>query len=815
MLRNYFITALRNFWRNKVFSVINVLGLSIGISAALVIFLVVYYEFSFDKVPDKERIYRVVIDAKFNGSEGHSAGVPAPLGPAVAAELTGIEQTVPVMQFQGDSKATVTVANFAGTQQVFKKQEGVVFTNQQYFKLLSFEWMAGSPLEALHDPFSLVLTRKKAAYYFPGVAPADLVGKQMVYNEIPLTVTGIVKDPAQQSSFNGDQFISYSTISQTHLKEPFMMNVWDDWMAYSQLLVKVSKGNTKDAIEMQLAGLLKKYNKNANKDAANFMAFHLQPLADLHFNTQYQGVGQRIANRSTLFGLLAIGGFILLLGCINFINLTTAQSAKRSREIGIRKTMGSSKRQLIAQFLGETFFLTIIATLLSVALTPLLLHVFADFIPAGLQFDIVNQPSLVVFLVALILVVSFLSGLYPALVLSGYNPVLVLKNQAATHSSQTRNTWVRQTLTVSQFVIAQFFIIATVMVGRQINFSLNADMGFAKEAIINFDLPRDTVRGHAAQLLTQIKNTPGVASASSGFFAPADQGVAFTNLVYNNGSEKLTPNTQIRWGDASFIPLYEIKLIAGRNVLPGDTIREFLVNESYAHAVGFKNAGDIVGKQLSWNDKNLPVVGVMKDFHDQSMKARISPVVFGGATGNTFHVKLAANTPDGSQWKSTLAGIQQAFRKMYPEEAFNFRFVDETIANFYQAEQHTARLLKWSTGITVFISCLGLLGLAIYTTNTRRKEIGIRKVLGASVGRITLLLSKDFVKLVGLAILIASPIAGWVMHNWLLDYAYKVNLSAWIFIGTGAVAIFLALLTVSLQSIKAAVANPVESLRTE
>jgi ABC-type antimicrobial peptide transport system permease subunit len=815
MLRNYFITALRNFWRHKIFSVINVLGLSIGISAALVIFLVVYYEFSFDKVNDQERIYRVVIDAKFNGTEGHSAGVPAPLGPAVAAELTGVEQTVPVMQFQGDSKATVTVTTSAGAKQVFKTQEGVVFTNQQYFKLLSFEWLAGSPLEALHDPFSLVLTGKRAAYYFPGVAPADLIGRQMVYNEIPLTVTGIVKEPTRQSSFTGDQFISYSTISQTHLKEPFMMNVWDDWMAYSQLLVKISEGYTKATIETQLAGLLEKYNKNANKDAANFMAFHLQPLADLHFNNQYQGVGQRIANRSTLYGLLAIGGFILLLGFINFINLTTAQSSQRSREIGIRKTMGSSKRQLVAQFLGETLFITIIATILSIALTPLLLHVFADFIPPGLRFDVLNQPSLVIFLVGLILVVSFLSGLYPALVLSGYNPVLVLKNQASTHSSQTRNTWVRKTLTVSQFVIAQVFIIATVMVGRQINFSLSADMGFAKEAIINVDLPRDTVRSHAAQLLNLVKNMPGVATASSGFFAPADQGVAFANLAYDNGSEVLTPNTQIRWGDAAFVPLFEIKLAAGRNVFPSDTIREFLVNESYAHTVGFKNAGEIVGKQLSWNGKNIPVVGVMKDFHDQSMKALISPVVFGGATGNTLHIKLAANSADGTKWKTTLAGIQHTFKKMYPEEDFNFRFLDETIANFYKAEQNTSRLLKWSTGITVFISCLGLLGLAIYTTNTRRKEIGIRKVLGASVARITFLLSKDFVKLVALAILIASPIAAWVMHNWLQDYAYKVNLSAWVFIGTGAVAILLALLTVSLRSIQAAVANPVESLRTE
>ena len=457
----------------------------------------------------------------------------------------------------------------------------------------------------------------------------------------------------------------------------------------------------------------------------------------------------------------------MLLGCINFINLTTAQATQRAKEIGIRKTMGSSKRQLIFQFLSETFFITIIATIISVILTPLLLKMFEDFIPQGLHFDLLHQPSLILFLLLLTIAVSFLSGLYPALILSGYKPVLVLKNQAFTGSAQTRNAWVRKTLTVSQFVIAQFFVIATVMVSKQINYSLNADMGFNKDAIINFDMPRDTVAAHGKQLLNEIKSIPGIAIASTGFFAPADEGVAFTNLIFNNGKEEIKPNVnvQIRWGNPEYINVYQIKLAAGRNVQQSDTIKEFLVNESYAHAIGFQHPEDALNKYLQWNGKNIPIVGVMKDFHDQSMHSLISPVVFGGGNGSTFHIKLKPNNADGTLWKNTIAEIQKAYKQMYPGEDFNYKFLDDTIAKFYESEQHTASLLNWATGLAIFISCLGLLGLVIYTTNIRTKEIGIRKILGASVTNIVSILSKEFVQLVLIAFVIAAPIAWWAFIN--------------------------------------------------
>jgi len=820
MLKNYFIIAVRNFWRNKVFTAINVLGLSIGISAALVIYLIVSYEFSYDKFEkDKDRVYRVVMDLKMNGTEGHSPAVPAPLSSAVTNEVTGIEATVPVMQFQGDATAKVSIAKNTAKPIVFKKQANIVFTNSYYFSLLSYQWIAGSQQTALKEPFDVVLTESRAKLYFPGVRAADIIGRQITYNDsLTATVSGIVEDLNENTSFNAVEFISFPTITHTGLQSDFMMNVWNDWMAYSQLYIKLTEGNTTQRVEGQLRALLKKYNKDANKDANNTLAFHLQPLNDIHFNTDYQGINDRIANKSMLYGLLAIAAFLLLLGCINFINLTTAQASHRAKEIGIRKTMGGLKKHLVSQFLSETLFVTIIAALFSVLLTPVLLTMFQNFIPKGLHFNLLHQPSLILFLSLLIITVSFLAGLYPALILSGYKPVLVLKNQAFTGLAQTRNAWVRKTLTVSQFVIAQFFVIATIMVSKQINYSLTADLGFKKDAILSFDVPRsDTVSAHRTQLLNEIKAIAGVQTASTGFLTPADEGQAFADIKYNDGKKDITDNVQLRWGDTNYLKLFHIKLLAGRNVEQSDTIKEFLVNETYAKIMGFHHPEDALNRQLDYNGKKMPVVGVMRDFHEQSFHAVVGPLVFASFNDRSyfFHIALKPQTTEGALWPNTINKIQKAYNRLYPDEDFNYKFLDDSIAKFYESELHTANLLQWATGLAIFISCLGLSGLVIYTTNTRTKEIGVRKVLGASVANIVSILSKDFVKLVLIAFIIAAPIAWWAVYKWLQSFAYRTTMSWWIFLLSGVFMIAAAIITLSIQTIKAAIANPVKSLRTE
>jgi predicted permease len=819
MIKNYFKTAFRNFQRNKNFSIINVFGLSIGISAALVIFLIVHYEFSFDKFEkNQDKIYRVVIDAKFNGVDGHSTGVQAPLSNAIQNEVTGVELTVPLMQFQGDATAKVSIAKKGeAAPLLFKKQDNIIFTNPQYFQLLNYKWTAGSQKTALEAPFSVVLTQSRAQQYFPNVPPQNIIGRQINYNDnLTATVSGVVKDLDEQTVFNAAEFISYATISKTSLQHDFMMNVWNDWMAYSQLYIRLSKNTSPEKTEAQLKNLLNKYNADANKDAANTMAFHLQPLNDIHFNNKYPAVGGRIADKSTLYGLLAIAAFLLLLGCINFINLTTAQASQRAKEIGIRKTMGSSRKNLVFQFLTETFFITVIATILSVIIAPVLLKMFAGFIPQGLHFDILHHPSVTVFLVLLTVSVSFIAGLYPALILSGFKPVMVLKNQALTGASQTRNAWVRKILTVSQFVIAQFFVIATLMVSKQINYSINSDLGFATGGIITFDTPRDTVASHNQQLLNEINAIPEVKIAGTGFFSPADKGVAYTNISYAEKKD-LKANVQIRWGDPNYLQVYQIKLLAGRDVEPSDTMKEFIINDTYSKLLGFQKPEDALGKQLNFNNgsKTMPIVGVMQDFHETSTRGQIDPLVFAGSNGSTFHIRLKPNTAGGFEWKNGISKIQKAFKSIYPDGDFSYQFVDEKIASLYQSEQRTASLLKWSTGLAILISCLGLLGLVIFTTNSRKKEIGVRKVLGASVMQITSSLSTDFMRLVLLAFIIAAPIAWWATYKWLQNYAYRTSMSWWVFAISGFSMLLIALITLSMQTIKAARANPVESLRSE
>ncbi len=817
MIKNYFKTAFRNFWHNKVFSTINILGLSIGISVSLVLFLIVYFEFSFDKFEkDGDRIYRVIIEAKHEGEISYSAAVPAPLGAATEKEITGIEQTVPLFQFQGDGNVNVLVTKKNSKDPVlYKNQSGVIFTNEDYFKLLPYKWIQGS-LSSVQQPFNVVLTESRAKQYFPNTAFQNVIGETIVYNDsLKTTVTGIVQDLNENSFFTSLEFISLPTVMQTGLKDNFMMSVWNDWMAYSQLFIKISEGNTPTKAEANINVLLNKYNKEANKSVSNSMAFRLQPLSDVHFN--YDSFGHRTAHKPTLYGLLAIAAFLLLLGCINFINLTTANAAKRAKEIGIRKTLGSSMRQLVFQFLSETLFITVIATAIAITLTPLLLKLFSDLLPVGLEFNLFRQPSVMLFIFILTIVVSLIAGFYPAFVLSRFLPVTVLKNQESRNKGQTRSIWIRKSLTVTQFVIAQFFVIATLMVSAQINYTLNKDLGFKKDAILNFSTPRSNSADNQNVLLEKLKAIPEIQTASIGFLPPAVDGAAYTNVKYYDGAKEIKANVQIRWGDTNFLKLYQIKILAGRNVMQSDTIKEFVINETYSKVLGFQTPADALNKQLDFNGKKLPIVGVMSDFHEQSLHKPMEPVVFASFNKRSsfFHVALMPQNVGGTIWQSAVQKIKKAYEQVYPENDFSYSFLDESIAKFYQKEQQTQRLLKWATGFAILISCLGLLGLVIYTTNTRAKEISIRKVLGATVTQIVTILSKDFVQLILIAFVIAAPIAWWASYSWLQNFSYRVNVSWWIIVSSGIAMVVIALFTLSLQTIKAATANPVKNLRTE
>jgi len=809
MPNNYFLNATRSIRRSKVFTAINIVGLAIGISAALVIYWVADYQLSFDRFePNRDRIYKVVQDGSINGTPGHTGAVPAPLGQAVLSEATGIELTVPYFAYQEKNTAKVIVPGDHPA--IFKGQPGVIYVTPDYFRLVPHRWLSGSPQTSLANPFTVVLSESRARVYFPNEALADIIGKQLSYDKTLVTVSGIVKDEAERTDLGAAEFISHATIAKTWLQDDFMMTRWDDWMAYSHLFLKLAPGMTQQRAEAQLNDIYHKYVKT---DPKSKDGWHLKllPLADLHFTTYYGTLGHHSASKSSLYGLLAIAGFLLLLATINFINLSTAQATRRAKEIGVRKTMGGSRRRLIRQFLGETFFLVLLATLLSMLLTPVLIEAFAGFIPADLRANWFQHPGSLLFLALLVPIITLLAGAYPAFLLSGFNPVKVLKDQHYSPTSSTSGIRLRRSLTVSQFVIAQFFIIATLIVSKQIYYGLNQDLGFRRTAILTFDTPWDSVGVHKKQLFDAVKAIPGVELASRGFFSPGDKGWAGSDVKYKPRPD-LKDYIDIRWGDSNYLKLYDIKILAGRNIRGSDTLSEALINDTYARQLGFNNPQQAIGQMLTFNgSKNVPIVGVMADFHEGSMHKAIDPLVFTDRAGDRFHIRLSSPTVASG----VIAKLQKAFNSTYPEGDWEYTFLDDTIADWYKAEQNIVHLLYWATGLTIGISCLGLLGLVVYTTNTRTKEIGIRKVLGATVGNIVAILSAEFIRLVALACCIAIPIAWWAADRWLSDFAYRTPMSAWVFMAGGASLLLVALITLSFQTIKTALSNPVESLRTE
>ena len=812
MIKNYFLIAIRSFRRNKAFALINILGLSIGLSAALVIYLIVHHELNYETHwKDKDRIYRVVSNMHFPDQDFKNSGVPGPMPQAMRKDIPGIEEST---WFWVQDECKVTLPINSEKPVVFKKQDKIVLADEHYFRLFPYQWIAGSPETALNAPQKVVLTESRAKQYFPGLQPNAVIGQVLTYDDsLSAMVSGIVMDIQEVTDFTFREFISIATFSEA-LKE-HGIEEWGSVSSASQFFIKLDKETSPKKIDAKFPAFRKAHSQpNDYLTTEHF----LQPLLDIHFNQDFDNFDQRLGHKPTLYGLLAVGVFLLILGCINFINLTTAQATQRAKEIGIRKTMGSSRWHLILQFLSETLLITLLATVVSIVLTPLILKIFSDFIPEGLHFDFQEQPGLFLFIPILLLIVSFASGFYPALVLSKYKPVTVLKNVVHTNSAASRKAWVRKSLTVSQFVIAQFFIIATVVVAKQISFTLNKDLGFRKEAIINFTVPYSDDHHDIKKFVLQekLKSIPEIQKISLAGSPPSSSSISIQSMKFIKDGKEIETSVEIKQADTNYIKLYNMKLVAGRNLEQSDTLREYLVNESLVKFLGYRDPSEIIGKGIEAGKFRIPIVGVLADVHTKSLHEVIHPVAFKcQASGHrTFHIAL--KPADGKNtWATGIAKMQTAWKELYPEDEFKYSFLDESIAKFYKKEQDTARLLNWCTCLSILISCLGLLGLVIYTTNQRTKEIGVRKVLGASIAQIVSLISKDFMRLVILAFVITVPLAWLAMHDWLENFAYRTNISWWVFVISGFLMCLIALLVLSIQTIRSARANPVKALRTE
>lgn len=822
MIKSYIKTAWRNLVRNKVYALINIVGLSIGIAASLVIFLVVNYHWSFDKFENGgDRIYRVVSDMKFPDNDFKNQGVPPPLVPAVQSKLTGVDLFVPLTLLP---KPLVSVQNQGKPiPDIFKDRPAVVYTNANYFKAVPYTWLAGDPETALKKPFSVVLTASAARAYFPGTQVTANIGKLVSYNDsIRTTVTGIVQDLNQVSDFTFKEFIAYASLPQALFTDP---SNWGGVNSNDQLFIRLAKGSTAKAVTKQIQALF----NSQQQESQLKNEFSLQPLSDVHFNSDYGSFDLPQAHTPTLYGLMVVALILLLLACFNFINLSTAQAVQRAKEIGIRKTMGGTKGQLMLQLLSETYLFSILAAMLSVCLIPVIIRLFAGFIPPAIQPAMLLTWRFGLFAFALVMVVGLLAGWYPATVLSGYKPVLVLKNQVVAGGGTSRVTWIRKLLTVTQFVFAQSFIIASLLVGTQIQFMLNKDLGFRKEGVVTMRTPfvvTDLWDPAAARrsaetrrvLLQRIKSLPEVAIACIAAMPPSADGMNMQTMKYFDGNKKIETTVEVKHGDEDYQKIYKLTLLAGSWLRKSDTVSEYVINASYARFLGFKHPADAIGKMMNRGDGNngIPIAGVVADFHSNSLHSAIKPLVFVNVSPleSELHVLFAAGTVP-ADWKRAIGKMEKIYKDVYPGEECKVAFVDDAIKKFYEADQQTATLLNWASGLAIVVSCLGLLGLVMFATSLRTKEIGIRKVLGASVLQILTLLSKDFMKLVLLAFLIAVPMVWWGVHKWFEGFAYHTSVSLWLFVVAGFGMALIALITLSFQTIRAATANPVEALKTE
>jgi ABC-type antimicrobial peptide transport system permease subunit len=666
----------------------------------------------------------------------------------------------------------------------------------------------------------VVITESRAKLYFPNLSPSQVMGKTLNYNDsIPAVITGVVADFKERSDLIFQEFLSLETTPQTNIARQVSGDNWYGVYNTSQLWVKLEKNTSLNNFQAQLDDISGQHQLKEDVKSGSTRDFYSQPLKDLHFNSEL-GIYDpetAVADKKVLFMLGLVALFLLLLGCANFINLNTAQASKRAKEIGIRKTLGSSKGQLIFQFLGETFLLTLIASFVSIILSMWLIRIFNDFIADGIEISLLMNPVILLSMGTLLIIVTIAAGFYPGIVLSRFNPVRVLKGANTETGGKNQ---LRKFLTVFQFTIAFIFIISTFLVGKQISFLINKDMGFKTESVAFMETPYYISSGAKQELVAQkLANLSAVKKVSLGGQSPASFDQSSTSFISNHDGKERKTNVRMLFGDTGYLDLYEIPLLAGRKPL-NDTIKEIVINTKALEKMGLVDPDEALNQMVTSGGVTYSITGVMADFNQGSLKQEIEPMAFVGgmwqsssAGFQVIHFSFSAENYEGLT--STLAQVGNAYKEVYPEELMDLKFMDDTILTFYEKEKSMSQLITWAMGLSVLISCLGLLGLVIHTTERRTKEIGIRKVLGATVLQINNLLCREFLVLIGIAFLIATPIAYYAMNQWMTDFAYKTEISVWIFIASGIGMMSIAVLIMSFKTISKAIANPIKSLKTE
>ncbi len=799
MFKNYLKIALRNIKRHSLRSFIHVIGLSIGIAACFVIYNLVSYEYGFDTFhKEGEKIHRITSLYNSHGNVWPSSGTPAPLAETVRNEL---KEASAVTQFHTQRDIFVTSAD---KMESFGKQNNIILADPSYFQIFSYKWLSGNKKTALNDGHSVVLTESSVEKYFGKINPSEAIGKEIIYADTALvTVTGVVEDLKESTDLIFTQFISLATLLNSEAgRKVLHINNWDNVNSSTQLFVKVKPEDVKVA-EINLAKINDKYIDNNDVWRTDFF---IEPLKELHFSSNYN---DSAADRAVLKGLIAIGFFILMIACINFINLETAQAKLRSKEVGIRKTLGSSRNSLVYQFLTETFLIILLATFLAVILSEVAIYYFEDILPSNMVFDYLSSENLI-FLSLLIVTILFLSGFYPALILSAYSPIRALNKGRNFSARFDFHYFLRKNLTIIQFSLSIAFIIMVMAVSGQIDFLMKKDIGFNKEAILYIHTPYGDPEKKNELLLNELGQKSFVKKVSNSSDILISSSVWTSTLTKEINGVKEEISIQIKEADTSYLSLYEVSFLAGRNL--GQASNEVVINEEATKKLGFENAEEAIGSSFVYQEKDHVVVGVINNLHTESLYSAIRPMLL--INSSNFYVTNVKLNP-GVDLVVAKEEIQSNFQAIYPDEPNEFKFLDATVEGFYKSELRRQKVLGFATGIAILISCLGLFGLSSFTIAQRTKEISIRKVLGASVNNILTLITKEYVLLIVIAFVLSIFPAWYFLSNWLSSFQYHMELSGFTFLFAGLIAIVLCLFIVGLHSLKVAYSNPADVLKDE
>ncbi len=808
MLRNYIITAYRNLSRNKVYALLNVLGLALGIGCSIVIFKVVRYELSYDKHQENyERVYRIVSEDIFPDRVDYGQGVPHPLAAALKEDFPEVLQSVNTHMDFGQ----VNTLNNGQIDKKFLLEGKILFTEPQFFEIFPTTWFAGDASTALTEPNTAVITAGTLKKFFDlDVSEAtQIIGESISYEgEVIFKIVGVIADPPENTNFSFEVFLEYESQSKTNIYYDDGKR-WNSVSSSTNAYFLAADDFDAQALDTKLIEFVEKYHGEGESESDRY---HVQPLSDIHYSKQYSNYANTVS-KDSLYSLAVIALFLVLTACINFVNLATAQAANRSKEIGIRKAIGSMSSQIITQFFSEIFLITLTASIISLAIGEMLFIHLEEVIGYRLSlFPFTDVPT-ILFILVLLTAVTFLAGAYPSLLLSKMNTVMALKNKI-TSKSHSGGVSLRKGLVIFQFTISQFMIVGTLIITAQMDYFLNKDLGFNRDAKINTYLPeRDHVKRERFKEL--MLSSSSIKDITFSLSAPMGNSDSHSNFNYDPLNSEDDYHGNFKLVDERFTEYYDIELLAGRGLRKSDSVNVTLINEKIAILMGFKDRYDeVIGEKLEtgWGGgKN--VIGVVKNFHSKTLREDLDYVFLLNVP--EYFYEISFKIASRNNYEDALKHFNETWESVYPEYVKDWDFYDEQLAARYADEKRVSSLMKLFSIIAIVIGCIGLYGLISFIALNRMKEIGVRKVLGASVRNILVIYSKEIIILLSVAFVVAGPGAYYLMGRWLEDFRYSIDITPMFFVVSFFLSMLVALLTISHRTISSALMDPARTLKDE